>query len=206
MKLNSILAKNDFFHALRKGGPFFFSLFLCVEVECDVYHTLSQPSLAWLINSAQLVSITAPCGAVPCRALRYCAVLCRAACYAVLILSYMIGIIESSSYQVPVHRVCTYCVFKSQPSALQPQPSSATAQQCSAVRCRAVLCPTVRCCAVLRRAALCFLSFLQQQYKVTFKFGFCQFDFVLVCYFYFLFYVFDFCLWELNTKCIMTRS
>ena len=106
------------------------------------------------------------CGAVPCRAVRYCAVLyravpccalCRAACCAVLTLSCMPGLRRRSiihQYRGTPHHVLTYYMVESQ--EMHSQLSSAqlwlTNAQRSAAPCGAVPFPAVRCCAVLRCA------------------------------------------------------
>ena len=85
--------------------------------------------------------------------MRCCAVLCRAASFAVFTLSFEV------SYQVPklliLHKVCAYYIEFVEPQEMHSQLSSAqlyVTQQPTAVRCRTLPCPAVRCCTVLRCA------------------------------------------------------
>ena len=88
------------------------------------------------------------CRTVPC-----CAVLCHAACFAVLAISFKPGIIPSI---IPLHRVCTYYIVEYKDVSCSAQPSYSPAAQRSAVRCRMVPCLALRCCAVPCRAVFIF--------------------------------------------------
>ena len=91
---------------------------------------------------------------------RCCAVLCRAACFALPIISYIPGIIRSiipGAGTTTVHQVVRTTLLNNK-NSLPAQLSPAIAPQRSAVRCRVLLCRAVLCCAALR-----FLSNIQYQ-------------------------------------------
>ena len=83
------------FHYLRNGLAFLY-FFVQFLFSCIKYHrTRSQLSSAWFISSAQqrIAALAQKrsavrCRALPCGTVRSCIVLCRAACLAVLTLSY----------------------------------------------------------------------------------------------------------------------
>ena len=114
---------------------------------CIKYHnTRSQLSSAWFISSAELNSApqgrAVPCGVVPCRAVRYCAVLCSAVCFLYLLFR-TCQVSFEVSYQVPVLLLQAHR---------------------SAVRCRAVLCGAVPCCVLC-----CTYSFVHVRYHLKYR-------------------------------------
>ena len=97
-----------------------------------------------------------PCGAVPCRAVRHCALLCRALpCCVLCCTHYFVQSRYHSKYHIRYRYyytrfVCT--VLLNHKTASPAQLSPAIPQQHSAAPCGAVPCPAVRCCTVLRYA------------------------------------------------------
>ena len=102
--------------------------------------------------SSTNASLAAQYGAVPCPAVRYCAVLCRAACYAVITLSYTPGIIRSIIPGTVTPRFVRIASLNHKKCI----PSSARLNYSSAAQRRAVPCPALcgaaRCSAVVRCA------------------------------------------------------
>ena len=120
------------------------------------YQVPTDLSLAHQLSSANqgTAALAQRRGAVPGRAVWYCAVLCRAVRCCVMLylpcaLLYMLirtgQVSLEVSYQAVLHQVCTYCIVESQ--KMQSQLSSVQLLLNSAARPLALPCGVVPCCA-----------------------------------------------------------
>ena len=138
----------------------FFHIFCFSFHEASSYQVPAElTAVVWLIiSSASLRSApqrkhssaapwSVPCSAMRCGTVRCCAVLCRAACFTVLLRARINSIITpcpgggqlGSSAQLSSAQRLT---------AALAQPAQRYAVPCGAVRCRALRCGTVPCCVL----------------------------------------------------------